>query len=138
MDDATVTGIENAPVFARGDGVVTTLLVGTEICGKVPFTSGLTRFPSGKKVPFHSHNCDEQVTLIEGEALVEIEGRDSVPVKRHDTAFIPRGNSHRFINTGAGELMILWVYATDHVTRTFTETGETVPHLSESDLVTAG
>ena len=26
-------------------------------------------------MPVHKHNCDEQVTLIEGEAMVEIEGK---------------------------------------------------------------
>ncbi len=133
---AHVIRIADAPVFARGDGVETTLLVGTEHCQGTGVTSGLTRFPAGGKVPFHSHNCDEQVTLLEGEALVEIEGEKPVPVKRYDTTYIPEGTSHRFVNVGDGPLLILWVYATDHVTRTFTETGETVEHLSKSDLVT--
>ncbi len=137
MVKPTITPLDDAPVFARGDGVVTTLLVGNELCGgAVQFTSGLTRFPIGKKVPFHTHNCDEQVTIMEGEALCEVEGEESRPVKRHDTAYIPQGKSHRFINIGDGPLEILWIYATDHVTRTFSETGKTVAHLSEDDRVT--
>ncbi len=32
---------------------------------------------------------------------------------------------------------ILWIYTTDHVTHTFTETGETVEHLSAGDRVAA-
>ena len=135
MAKAHVIKIDDVPVFARGDGVETMLLVGKERCETAGFTSGLTRFPAGKKVPFHSHNCDEQVTLLEDEALVEIEGENPVPVKRYDTTYIPEGTSHRFVNVGDGPLLILWVYATDHVTRTFTETGETVEHLSKSDLV---
>ena len=137
MSEAMVAKLEDSPVYARGDGVETTLLIGRERCPAATLTSGLTRFPPGKKVPFHSHNCDEQVTIIDGEALVEIEGEDSVAVGRRDTTYVPAGKSHRFINTGDGPLEILWIYTTDHVTRTFTETGETVEHLSAGDRVSA-
>ncbi len=137
MSGATVAKLDDSPVYARGDGVETTLLIGRERCPAAALTSGLTRFPPGKKVPFHSHNCDEQVTIIDGEALVEIEGEESVAVGRRDTTYVPAGKSHRFINTGDGPLEILWIYTTDHVTRTFTETGETVEHLSAGDRVSA-
>ncbi len=135
MTGATVAKLDDSPVYARGDGVETILLIGRERCPAAALTSGLTRFPPGKKVPFHFHNCDEQVTVIEGEALVEIEGQESVAVGRRDTTYIPAGKSHRFVNTGDGPLEILWIYTTDHVTRTFTETGETVEHLSAGDRV---
>ncbi len=137
MSQATVAKLVDSPVYARGDGVETTLLIGRERCEAAVLTSGLTRFPPGKKVPFHFHNCDEQVTVLEGAALVEIEGEESVAVGPRDTTYVPAGKSHRFVNTGDGPLEILWIYTTDHVTRTFTETGETVGHLSEGDRVSS-
>ena len=83
----------------------------------------------------HSHNCGEQVTLLEGEGEVEVDGRKT-PLSRYDTTYIPAGKPHRFNNTGTSPLVILWIYGARDVTGTFTETGKTVSHLSPGDLVT--
>jgi mannose-6-phosphate isomerase-like protein (cupin superfamily) len=105
--------------------------------GGARVTTGITRFPSGTKIPFHSHNCDEQVLILSGEAQVDIDGRPSVRVGKNDMSYIPKGLSHRFINVGAGQLVILWIYDSPEVTRTFSDSGKTVPHLSAYDKVAA-
>jgi quercetin dioxygenase-like cupin family protein len=121
--------------MSRGDGVVSCLLIGKDNSDVQGFTAGLTTFPPGRNAPWHSHNCEEVVTIIDGTARVEIEGMDSQLVGKHDASFIPAGMSHRFVNTGDGPLTIHWVYGATHVTRTFTETGRTVEHLSNQDVV---
>ena len=61
METAAIIKIEGTSKVQRGDGVVTTLLVGRESAPGSVFTSGLTSFPPERSAPTHSHNCGEQV-----------------------------------------------------------------------------
>ena len=120
------------PSVSRGGGVQTTLLVGKAVA-EVNLTTGVTSFPPGAAIPLHHHNCAEQVTILEGEAEAEIDG-ELHRLGPLDTTFVPAGKPHRFKNVGSGKMSILWIYTSAEVTRTFTETGQTVPHLSAADM----
>ena len=132
MAKATLLKFDQIPQVDRGKGITSTPLVGEPI-GANRFCSGITTFPPGAAIPLHTHNTDEQITVLEGEGLAEIEGKQT-PVKPYDTTFIGAGVVHRFINTGQGQMRIMWVYASTQVTRTYVETGETVPQLSRSEF----
>lgn len=108
----------------RGGGAKTTPLVSPAI-GAQGFINGITEFAPGAAIPFHSHNCEESVVLLEGEAMLDIDGRE-IPVKPFETTWIPPNVSHRFRNLSATQpLKILWIYARTDATRTLTATGET-------------
>ena len=110
--------------YERGGGARTTPLV-TPSLGSSSFITGITSFDPGVAIPFHSHNCQESVMLLEGEAILDIDGEER-PIRKHDTTFIPPNVPHRFRNASATEPMkILWIYATADATRTLVETGVT-------------
>ena len=136
MDKVKILKIAAIPKFERGDGVITTLLVGAENAPGAAFTSGFTTFPPGRSAPVHSHNCGEHVIILDGEGEVEVAGK-ATWLGKYDSAYIAAGEPHRYNNVGAGPLMILWIYGSERVTRTFTATGVTVGHLSAGDKVSA-
>ena len=122
MSEAKLVRFDQVPTIDRGGGIYSTPLI-MEATGAKVFCSGMTTFPRGASIAVHTHNTDEQVTLLEGEGIAEIEAHQE-QVSRYDTTFIPAGVPHRFINRGDGSMRILWVYGSVHVTRTNVETGE--------------
>lgn len=121
---------ENLKSYERGGGAFTTPLVGPGLgCGA--FITGYTTFGGGAEIPFHSHNCEESVVLMEGAAILDIDGLE-YPLKAHDVTYIPPNVSHRFRNLSKTDPMkIMWIYARSDATRTLTETGTTAPVSAE-------
>ncbi|MEX3975860.1 cupin domain-containing protein [Paraburkholderia caribensis] len=115
---------ESLVTFERGGGARTTPLVNREL-GTSSFITGYTSFDPGVEIPFHSHNCQESVVLMEGEAMLDIDGQE-YQLKAHDVTFIPPNVNHRFRNLSkTNPMKILWIYANTEATRTLTETGAT-------------
>lgn len=114
----------------RGGGASTMPLVGKSQ-GATAFITGYTQFGGGAEIPFHHHNVEESVVLIEGEAIFDIDGQ-SIPVQKGDATFIPPNVPHRFRNASATEPMkILWIYGSPDATRTLLESGDTRPIAAE-------
>jgi quercetin dioxygenase-like cupin family protein len=121
---AELIKFDEAEPVARGDGIESVRLTPNPLQGQ-GFVMGVTSFPPGTSIRLHSHNTIEQVTVIEGEGIAELNG-DQLPARPYDTTQIAPGEWHRFINTGSSTMRILWVYGSTDVTRTFADTGETV------------
>jgi HTH-type transcriptional regulator, repressor for puuD len=118
--------------FDRGAGVVTLPYVGKWNAEGNQVTSGITIFEPGTAIPLHTHNVEESVLLLQGEATAVV-GEDSFDLEAGDATWVPSGVPHRFANRGQGLMRIYWVYGGRDVTRTICATGETVEHLSEAD-----
>jgi quercetin dioxygenase-like cupin family protein len=121
---AQLIRFEDADRIERDGGIESVRLTPGPLDGQ-DFTMGVTSFPPGSSIRLHSHNTVEQVTVIEGSGLAELNG-ERIPARPYDTTQIAPGELHRFINTGSGVMRILWVYGSTAVTRTFADTGETV------------
>ncbi|MFC0106311.1 cupin domain-containing protein [Kibdelosporangium aridum] len=118
--------------FDRGEGIVTLPMVGKWNSTQSSVTTGVTSFAPGTGIPLHSHNVDECVLVLEGEATVTI-GEDEFDVDAGVNTWVPAGVPHRFVNRGDSLMRIFWIYGGLQVTRTITATGQTFEHLSAHD-----
>jgi quercetin dioxygenase-like cupin family protein len=80
------------------------------ICG------GYGRFLPGASLPCHTHDFDESITIVKGAAVCMVRGK-RYELSGYDTAFIPRGIPHRFLNQSSDEMAMIWVYAGDEPDR---------------------
>jgi quercetin dioxygenase-like cupin family protein len=118
--------------FDRGNGVVTIPYVGRWNADDNRITTGQTVFAPGTGLPVHSHNVEESVLILEGEAIAEIDG-ERFDLVAGEATWVQAGIPHRFLNRGDTPMRIYWVYGGRDVTRTITATGETFEHLSPND-----
>ncbi|MCA1216950.1 cupin domain-containing protein [Streptomyces sp. 8L] len=100
----------------RGNGARTTPLVDRAL-GATGFLNGITAFEPGAAIGHHLHNCPESVMVIEGEAVVDIDGQET-PLRPFDVTFVPANIPHHFRNASASRPMrIFWTYASVDATR---------------------
>jgi putative monooxygenase len=94
----------------------------THETGAEHLTSGVTRFEPGAQVRLHYHNVEEQVTIIEGEAVAII-GGERVVLHPYDTTYVPAGVPHHFMNESDAPMAILYVYPSPYVERHYPDPG---------------
>jgi putative monooxygenase len=90
--------------------------------GAVGICGGYGRFKPGASLPCHIHDYDESITIVEGTAICEVMGR-RYRLSDCDTAFVPQGLPHRFLNESSGSMAMIWVYAGSEPMRTIVDVG---------------
>jgi putative monooxygenase len=88
--------------------------------GAVGICGGYGRFQPGASLPCHVHEFDESITIVEGHALCLVQGNRYM-VSGYDTAFVPEGRPHRFLNQSNSPMAMIWVYAGSEPGRTLVE-----------------
>jgi quercetin dioxygenase-like cupin family protein len=119
VDAWTIFRSDDIDKVERGGGVYSLPMVSREV-GAQNLMSGMTVFPEGGGIALHTHNTEETVVILEGEATCEVEGQHH-HLAQFDAAYIPAGLRHRFSNAGPGVLRILWVYGSIDMVRTYVD-----------------
>ena len=132
-DDPKILHPADLVELERGAGIRSRPLIGKWNTATSELTTGITRFGPGTSIAPHSHNREETILILEGEATVVVDGQRT-DIRAGDVTWVPADVPHYFINRGTGPMAIYWVYAGRHITRTLVATGETFDHLSERDL----
>ena len=120
------------PQVARGLGIVNRPIASKQI-GAHSIHSGITTMPARSAVPAHTHNAEEQVTILEGTMKIVLDGTREVICNTYDSTFISAGVQHELINDSDEAVVAMVIYGSANVNRTFSETGETVEIGSERD-----
>lgn len=86
------------------------LFVGRQGCHGI--CGGYGIFQPGSALPCHTHEYDESITIIQGRAICQVAGA-RYELSNCDTACVPQGRPHRFINGSPEPMAMIWVYAGD-------------------------
>lgn len=126
---------DTLPAISRGNGIVNHLIASRKVGARAIHT-GISELPVGISAPRHSHNAEEQVTVLEGTVKIRLGDHEQI-CRRFDSTFISAGVEHELVNVGDDTAFVLVVYGSPDVDRTFAATGETVAIGSDGDRFVA-
>ena len=67
-------------------------------------------FNPGGATPRHTHPGEEVAYVLEGQVVVEVEGKPPATLQAGDSFFIPAGTVHAAKNAGSGSAKVLSTY----------------------------
>jgi quercetin dioxygenase-like cupin family protein len=120
-DPETIVRFENCPVYELSERAFFNDLFAHRL-GAAGICGGYGRFLNGASLPCHIHDYDESITIVKGVAACLVQGR-RYEMSDGDTAFVPKGFPHRFLNASHEEMAMVWVYAGDEPDRRIVDNG---------------
>jgi quercetin dioxygenase-like cupin family protein len=76
----------------------------------------------GEKIPWHCHEGEDEMFLIlEGELLLEEEGKDVLQMKKGDMHIVKRGISHRVSSDKECSVLLIENKSTEHTGKIITD-----------------
>lgn len=119
-DPETIVRFQNAEVYELSPGAEFRDLFAGRF-GAVGICGGYGRFLPEASLPCHIHEYDESITIVEGEAVCLVRGK-RYSLSGCDTAVVPEGRPHRFLNLSNSPMAMIWVYAGSEPERTLVDT----------------
>jgi len=110
-----------APVYELSGGAFFRDLFARRL-GSRGICGGYGLFEPGASLPCHYHGFDESITIVTGTAVCQVAGRE-YEVSNCDTACIPQGRPHRFLNRSDRPMAMIWIYAGDEPDRVLVDPG---------------
>jgi quercetin dioxygenase-like cupin family protein len=103
---ADARSVRALPVTVDGAESVTIRWLISERDGARRFQMRLFELGPGGRTPYHRHDWEHEVFIIEGSGKLLFEG-DERPFQRGYFIFVPEGSEHAFVNTGSVPLEFL-------------------------------
>lgn len=103
----TINLIGTGAIVALADGIICEAQVGAHNKAVNLFTAIVT-FEPDKSLPAHTHPHSESITLLSGDAVVEVENR-RYHLKQYDNITIPEAVIHKVINNSATEKAVFHI-----------------------------
>ncbi len=115
----SIVRFENASIYELSKGTEFRDLFAGRF-GSVGICGGYGKFRPNSSLPCHIHQYDESITIIDGEAVCLVQG-NRYELSGCDTAFVPQGRPHRFLNNSISPMAMVWVYAGSEPERTLVD-----------------
>jgi mannose-6-phosphate isomerase-like protein (cupin superfamily) len=102
-----VRAYSEAEPFITTDGSIIRSLLDLSVSPVANHSMAEAALPPGGRTERHHHKVSEEMYyLVEGEALMEIDGEERA-VTVGDAILIPVGSWHQITNTGSGEMRMI-------------------------------
>ena len=111
---------EEAESFEIEPGIHVMVLTGAET-GAAALNAGMATLDPGASLRCHTHDCEESVTILVGEAYLDLNG-DRKKLEPFDTSVVKADVPHRYVNASDEKVMTMfWVYASSSAGRTIVD-----------------